>query len=1433
MFSSSSSAKSRMGNLPAQLSSLRRPSFLPQLSASSQVYSSAASNYSSTVPTTIDRIASVQWHYSQRKGSSTGTGTGNNHRHGGSAADLESLQQKLLYSSPADLTREELYALDEPDPVEDRDGASNYDAIDLANKTPASDPDVQTVKEHAQRMYQLGDSAGKVSEGHSAMSASSNNTESKMVQMQLSAEEFEEWATRYGFIKTGGQPVLSEEVISVYGVTEPGYMKSRKKSKHSKQPLFALSTSQQEQVENPWREEDRQPTYRSALGHLAVNDYIDAYAELTALVNPSKEFPLGHAGAQSRLSLVLRKGWGTGKDVSAAFAFAQKSAERNHPFGLAMLGICYLSGIGTEKNVKLAVECFQRGADQPGDNAEALFQLGSTVYAGTGIATSKVRAYELITKAAEKGHEEAALRLSWNNRYQELFELPVNTPVEDRKRKEAMQQLVSEFTTFSRRVASTIVQEMDLDSSLKTIMPHNKGGSAGGEKFVYGNVLFKFARDWKGIYGGDEFAQKAACLEITHMNAVIDASIPQLHTTLSAVFYVRGHRVYATALAPLSGKTSLVYGSDDAGLTVRNSSRAMNVMALRLADELHLKPHLVFDRQNRSFTLHTAIDVEGHMSLEDGRYYVCDLARLCPPVPPRSAHRRHRSDFLCRLFRPEFMRQHVGGKDTISLSADAFSNFGERDPQSNVHKAEVQAAHSKLFTLVIPLLASHLDSEAKRQDSLLLAISHSFHQFGVNMRYLGDVWRLCSEPRIKSILAEEMIVRSIKERVYHWLRHSTSDDEGLLLVIRLLGYIFGAYGEEKSEECWRKMVFHEFKSKYGLTLFGDMKEYLDRIQIFSMKLLESFPSELLFRIAKSAASSSSPSTQLDAALLQELSSLSPPSLSFVTRLVSALYLRFEDLEEFSDKITLEEPSPLHGFRVIGCVLLGLREEQQKLTENTSNPANLSPSSSSQSLMDVLASLRISIKVKSVKVPPFLALDQAEHRYLESLTLREQALETTVHPQLMSTLLGLLNLYKMYASQVVPKSSSASPSTPRDTGTSSSPPSSGLSLSRSPSSSLSMAELENIHRKAFTEGEKIIQRILVIHQQFYIYNALDEVAKFYQHFGRYEQCRRYREQDLREKEEKEGKESTPVATVLDCLGVVCSFLGDFSTKRSVLERSLAIKEKVYDRDHEKVSWTLTYLGDAYRQLGLFDLSQRALERALQIRERVFGPVHPDTAHTLYSLASLYAEKQDHLKRKELLQRVLAIQEEDYGPHHPLVAMTLQSLGLALGSLGDAAKMKEYLERSYHILQGAYGMQHPDTLSTLAKLGRAYYLLGQQEVALHSMDRVVGVAEVLFGANHSTTVEFRRLRTEFTSTAPPVSPPLLLPLPPLPTGGEAKGPLKVEDATQLPSYIPEATKDSAAQPAKANAPPPQSFSMGEAKGQDTVLKAEKPKKSFFCC
>jgi hypothetical protein len=99
-------------------------------------------------------------------------------------------------------------------------------------------------------------------------------------------------------------------------------------------------------------------------------------------------------------------------------------------------------------------------------------------------------------------------------------------------------------------------------SQYKTIVPlQEQLGLAGGEKYRHGHVLFKFARDKHGLFGhNDNNAGKSARNEIRAQSCVVACGVPNLHTTLSAVFIIRGHCLYATAIAPISPQT-IVYGS--------------------------------------------------------------------------------------------------------------------------------------------------------------------------------------------------------------------------------------------------------------------------------------------------------------------------------------------------------------------------------------------------------------------------------------------------------------------------------------------------------------------------------------------------------------------------------------------------------------------------------------------------------------------------------------------------------------------------------------------------------------------------------------------------------------------------------------------------------------------------------------------------------
>ena len=78
-----------------------------------------------------------------------------------------------------------------------------------------------------------------------------------------------------------------------------------------------------------------------------------------------------------------------------------------------------------------------------------------------------------------------------------------------------------------------------------------------------------------------------------------------------------GHGIMASAWVPIKDNT-LVSGSNDAGLTVKNKSEEARKLTQQLASKFHLLPHSC-----RGVEVYTGVDVEVHQSTEDGRLCKC------------------------------------------------------------------------------------------------------------------------------------------------------------------------------------------------------------------------------------------------------------------------------------------------------------------------------------------------------------------------------------------------------------------------------------------------------------------------------------------------------------------------------------------------------------------------------------------------------------------------------------------------------------------------------------------------------------------------------------------------------------------------------------------------------------------------------------------
>lgn len=97
--------------------------------------------------------------------------------------------------------------------------------------------------------------------------------------------------------------------------------------------------------------------------------------------------------------------------------------------------------------------------------------------------------------------------------------------------------LAEDFVSSAVRYGQIIISEVYLPNRRKTIKPNESvGGVIGGEKYIVHNILFKFALDSHGVFGGnDESAAKVAGLELKGLQAYLSSQTPDLCYPLMAL----------------------------------------------------------------------------------------------------------------------------------------------------------------------------------------------------------------------------------------------------------------------------------------------------------------------------------------------------------------------------------------------------------------------------------------------------------------------------------------------------------------------------------------------------------------------------------------------------------------------------------------------------------------------------------------------------------------------------------------------------------------------------------------------------------------------------------------------------------------------------------------------------------------------------------
>eukprot|EP01125_Pyxidicula_operculata_P016192 TRINITY_DN5543_c0_g1_i1.p1 TRINITY_DN5543_c0_g1~~TRINITY_DN5543_c0_g1_i1.p1 ORF type:complete len:828 (+),score=126.38 TRINITY_DN5543_c0_g1_i1:1-2484(+) len=466
--------------------------------------------------------------------------------------------------------------------------------------------------------------------------------------------------------------------------------------------------------------------------------------------------------------------------------------------------------------------------------------ISSGAYGGSTVSSSGA-----ITESIGSDPDDSSNDFYWNYEFQSSFDdvRSLGSKSCTYKKKEQiwhrLAKISRDFVYASQTYGRIIISEVNLPVAKKQIKPVQIQGFAGGEKYVVNSILFKFAIDNKGLFGGNELsAWKQAGQDLLCMNAYSQLIVNQLtdHNVtfpLCCLVDYRGFRLVCVSLIPI-GPDSILYGTPDSGQNLFVDPEMEKVMD-NMGTLLNIKKHWVTCRSRTSTTLmakklSSCADLEVHKGL-DGRFYLLDFARAMPPqdtsLCPKIVNRH-----LTHKLRPEYVKLCKK-----PLNPDAFSMFirfqglpanapvAEQELFKEVAQDTVES-ETEIREATTHMLNSHIPQVAKTLPGLLITLSNEeqrilledwltvfIHFYGVNMRWIGAIRCLIPlegdeyQQKWRDYLLIETVARIVKHQLNDKLRHTmrtsktnTGEIPFISTVIDYLNQLFGTIPE--SEKLW-------------------------------------------------------------------------------------------------------------------------------------------------------------------------------------------------------------------------------------------------------------------------------------------------------------------------------------------------------------------------------------------------------------------------------------------------------------------------------------------------------------------------------------------------------------------------------------------------------------------------------------------------------
>jgi len=260
----------------------------------------------------------------------------------------------------------------------------------------------------------------------------------------------------------------------------------------------------------------------------------------------------------------------------------------------------------------------------------------------------------------------------------------------------------------------------------------------------------------------------------------------------------------------------------------------------------------------------------------------------------------------------------------------------------------------------------------------------------------------------------------------------------------------------------------------------------------------------------------------------------------------------------------------------------------------------------------------------------------------------------------------------------------------------------------------------------------------------------------------------------------GTQPLVQATLLDVLGQVYQYRGQYAEADSLLDEALALRLRQLGPRHLDVAQSQFHLAVLLERMGIYERSDSLYQAALATYRKQLGPTHPDVIYPLSSRASLLSSRGDFAAAESLFREILATYTEPLGDHldiatsmldlgqqlveqqryaeadslfqealamrrrlvgdvHPTVANALDAVGWLALERGDLEAAEAAFVEAYDIRQMIFEEGHADLASSFTNLGDVRYRTGAYAEAERLYRDALAIYRRAFGEQHPDAIE----------------------------------------------------------------------------------------------